>query len=75
MRRSKYKYRLTIRWLAGHIGIGANEKTDAEAKRAAGGHTSDTELLPPHLRKPLLINLSAVKRKQSKKLKSEWKDL
>jgi len=33
----------------------------------------DKELLPPYLRKPLLINPSAVKCKLIDKLKKDWK--
>ena len=55
-RRSKHKYLLTLRWTAGHIGIPGNEKADSEAKRAATGLSSNNELLPPYLRKPLFIN-------------------
>jgi len=67
--RSKNKYLLTLRWTAGHIGIAGNKKADREAKKAAAGMSSDKELLPPYLRKPLLINPSAVKRKLVDKLK------
>jgi len=71
-RRSKNKYSLTLRWTAGHIGIVGNEKADSEAKKAAAGLSSDKELLPPYLRKPLLINPSAVKQKLIEKLKKDW---
>ena len=71
-RRSKHKYSLTLRWTAGHIGIPGNEKADSEAKRAAAGLSTPNELLPPYLRKPLLINPSAVTRKHNDELKKEW---
>ena len=71
-RRSKRKYTLMLRWTAGHIGIPGNEKADREAKRAASGLSSPNELLPPYLRKPLLINPSAVTRKFNNELKKEW---
>lgn len=70
--RSKNKYLLTLRWAAGHISITGNEKVDSKAKKAVAGLTSDKELLPPYLRKPLLINPSAVKRKLIDKLKKDW---
>jgi hypothetical protein len=47
---------------------------DTKAKVAAKGHTSDTKQLPHYLRKPLLINLSAVKKAHSDELKREWKE-
>ena len=71
-RRSKRKYALTLRWTAGHIGIPGNEKADSEAKRAAAGLSTPNELLPPYLRKPLLINPSAVTRKHNDELKKQW---
>jgi len=72
-RRSNDKYSLTLRWTAGHISIAGNEKADSKAKNAAASLSSDKELLPPYLRKPLLINPSAVKRKLIDKLKKDWK--
>ena len=71
-RRSKCKYVLMLRWTAGHIGISGNEKADREAKRAVSGLSSPNELLPPYLRKPLLINPSAVTRKFNVELKKKW---
>jgi len=64
---------LMLRWTAGHISIPGNEKVDREAKKAADNHTSDKEHLPPYLRKPLLINSSAVTRKRNDKLNGKWK--
>ena len=49
-RRGKMKFKLTIRWTAGHEGIEGNEAVDAEAKKAAKGHTSDKSSLPSYLR-------------------------
>jgi ribonuclease HI len=71
-RRRKSKYKLTIRWTAGHEGIEGNEAADQEAKKAAKGHTSDKEFLPAYLRKPLLMNPLAVKRAHNDALKSKW---
>ena len=71
-RRRKSRYSLILRWTAGHEGIAGNEEADREAKRAAEGHSSDKKLLPSYLRKPLLINLSAVKRTYQDKLKRKW---
>ena len=73
-RRKKTKYKLTLRWTAGHIGIEGNEKADCEAKKAASGQTSITKHLPPYLRKPLPTNPSAVTRKHNDDLKKKWKE-
>ena len=60
----------------GHCRIPGNEKADREANKAASRLTSDTKTLPLYLRKPLLINPAAAKRKFNddliKKWKSEW---
>ena len=71
-RRRKSKYKLTLRWTAGHEGIEGNEVADQEAKKAAEGRTSDLNLLPAYLRKPLLTNPSAVKRAHNDALKGKW---
>jgi len=71
--RSNDKYSLMLRWTAGHIGIAGNKKADSKAKKSVAGLSSDKELLPPYLRKPLLINPSAVKCKLIDKLKKDWK--
>jgi len=63
---------LTICWTAGHEGIAGNELVDIEAKEAAKGRTSDTTQLPCYLRKPVLTNLSAVKKAHNEELKREW---
>ena len=73
-KKKKSKYALTLRWTAGHEGIEGNETVDQEAKKAAEGLTSDKSLLPPFLKKPLLINPSAVKRAHNDTLKNEWID-
>ncbi len=73
-KRWKSKAVLTIRWTAGHEGLEGNELADKEAKEVAKGHTSETELLPSYLRKPLLINPSAIKAAHNAKLKKEWQD-
>jgi hypothetical protein len=71
--RSKPKFGLTLRWTAGHCRIPGNEKADREAKRAAGGIALDAKTLPPYLRKPLLINPAAAKRKFNDDLIKKWK--
>jgi len=72
--RKKTNYKLTLRWTAGHFGIEGNEKADSEVKKAASGLTTLTKQLPPFLRKPILINPSAVKRKHNDDLKKKWKE-
>jgi len=71
--RSNDKYLLILRWMAGHIGIAGNKKVDSEAKKAVASLSMDKELLPPYLRKPLLINPSAVKCKLIDKPIKDWK--
>ena len=72
-KRTKGKqYALTLRWTAGHVGILGNELADVEAKRAAGGHTSDKSSLPPFLRRTLTVNPSAILRKSKAELKRKW---
>jgi hypothetical protein len=73
-RKKKTKYKLTLRWTAGHAGISGNEKADREAKKAASGATSPAKQLPCYLRKPLPVNPSAVTRKHNNELKKKWKD-
>jgi len=70
--RKKGRYKLTIRWTAGHEGIKGNEDADRKAKRAAEGLTSDKQMLPSYLRKPLLINPAAAKRDHHEGLKERW---
>ena len=65
-------YALTLRWSAGHAGIPGNELADKEAKRAAAGFTSDKNLLPTYLRRPLLINPSAVTQHKNTEIKQRW---
>ena len=69
--KSKHKYKLTLRWSAGHVGIAGNEKADIEAKKAASDHSSQASLLPPYLRKPLFSNPSALRRNHNDKLKKD----
>ena len=69
----KRKLKLMLRWSAGHCGIDGNKKADREAKKAASGSTSCAKLLPPLLRKPLLINPSAAKRAYNESLTIKWK--
>jgi len=71
-RKNKRKFKLTLRWTAGHVGIEGNEKADIEAKKAASEFSSQISLLPPYLRKPLCSNPSALRRDHSDKLKKDW---
>jgi ribonuclease HI len=71
--RKSHKFKLTVRWMAGHSGIKGNEKVDKEAKRAAEGHASDKANLPSFLRKQLKISTSAVKQKYNERTTDKWK--
>jgi len=71
-RKRKTKYALMIRWMAGHEGIKGNKAIDWEAKKAVEGSTSDLTRLPSYLRKPLLMNPSAIKRAHDNCLKHKW---
>ena len=71
-RRGKTKHKLTLRWVAGHEGIRGNEIADAEAKKAANGHTSGRPTLPAYLRKTLPLNPAALRQQHNAKLLSDW---
>ena len=71
-RKGKHKFKLTLRWSAGHVGIEGNEKADEEAKKAASELSSQVTLLPPYLRKPLFSNPSALRREHNDRLKKDW---
>jgi len=68
----KNKYSLTIRWTARHEGIAGNELANQEAKKAADSLSSEKLTLLRYLRKPLLINPSAVKQDYDARLKKAW---
>ena len=67
-------FSLTLRWTAGHVGIPGNELADMEAKRAAGGLSSEQKSLPRFLRRELTLNPSALYRKRNAELKQKWKN-
>jgi hypothetical protein len=62
-----------LKWSAGHCSIEGNKKADNKAKKAVSATTSSTKLLPPYLRKPLLITSAAAKRAYNNNLTSTWK--
>jgi len=65
------KYKLTIRWIAGHEG--ADEKADREAKKAANGQSSVKSTLPKYLRKGIKSSVSARKQKREEGLNKAGK--
>lgn len=73
---------LTIAWIAGHSGVGGNERADAEANKAAEGKTSPLHKLPPSLtdillepkKKEIQHSLSMVNAHYKKKMKTEWNE-
>ena len=42
---------LSVRWVPGHANVAGNEAVDVEAKKAAEGETSSTDLLPAALKR------------------------
>lgn len=54
--------------------IPGNEMADTEAKRAAGGLSSDPISLPNLLKRPLPLNPSALYRKKNSEIMQHWKD-
>jgi hypothetical protein len=67
------RYKLTVRWTAGHVGIKGNEKADKEAKSAAAGQNSKRTDLPPYVRKSIKSSTSALKQAYNKKANEAWK--
>ena len=72
-KKKKNKAIIIVWWMAGHKGLVGNKLADREAKEAAKGHMSDTKQLPLYLRKPLLMNITAIKAAHNKELKNEWR--
>jgi hypothetical protein len=71
--RGNKNYQLTLRWMAGHVGINGNELVDGEAKKAAKGQSSDPKTLPRILRQKLKISTAALKQHRRKKSTARWK--
>jgi len=64
---------IKISWISAHSDVQENEMADGEAKLAAMGKTSMTDMLPHFLRQPLPKNTSAMKQEFHKCLKDRWK--
>ena len=69
--RGNKKYKLTIRWIAGHEGV--DEKADREAKKVADGQSSVKSTLPKYLRKGIKSSISARKQKRKEGLNKAGK--
>jgi hypothetical protein len=68
-------YQLTLRWMAGHIGIDGNELVDGEAKKAARGQSSNPKSLPCILRRKPKTNTAALKQHHRKQSTACWKKI
>ena len=67
------RYKLTIRWTAGHAGIRGNEKADREAKHAARELTSDRKDLPRYVQGKIKHSISAIRQLNNKLVNNIWK--
>jgi ribonuclease HI len=70
--RTKGVVDLQVHWVPGHCDFGPNEQADVEAKKAAEGDSSDTNLLPSFLWKSLPLSISALRQLNLLKLRKRW---
>jgi ribonuclease HI/exonuclease III len=63
---------ISLKWISGHSNVRGNERADKLAKEGAEGRASRQVDLPPILRQPLPISISAINCEHLKSLKSRW---
>lgn len=64
------RYKVTIRWTAGHAGVEGNKEVDREAKRTAEDQSSNRKDLPKCLRKTIKERGLAILRQACNKEKN-----
>ncbi|KAE9386172.1 hypothetical protein BT96DRAFT_759685, partial [Gymnopus androsaceus JB14] len=60
MKEKGNRFRLTIQWVPGHVGVDGNEKVDALAKWAAGGESTPLSDQKSRLSLPLPSSCAAI---------------
>ena len=71
--RDRPKLKITLMWVAGHMGSKGNEAADELAKKAAEFGSSNDDLLPQFLCRTLPTSLSAIKQQIGDSAKKETK--
>jgi len=64
-----------LTWIPGHADIPGNQVADEQARAAAAGESSPPKELPPILRRPLPLSLSATKSRQKSQLYDDWQKI
>ncbi|KAF9067898.1 hypothetical protein BDP27DRAFT_1225223, partial [Rhodocollybia butyracea] len=69
------QFRLTIRWVPGHVGVEGNEKADMLAKKASQGASTPLSDTASCLSDPLPCSTTALIAQYTKTTKTRWEDL